>query len=92
MNLKRKLLHCNVNIIFNKQCLRQNIIPNYAKVNMKTNNHTAVLAKQKAEILRVKLEVKSLYKKKQRLNSLTYHKHIEVANMWSNIWPIIEEK
>jgi hypothetical protein len=75
MNLKRKLLHCNANIIFNKSCLRQNIIPNYAEVNMKTNNRTAILAKQKAEILRVKLEIKSLYKKKQRLNILTYQKH-----------------
>jgi hypothetical protein len=59
---------------------------------MKTNNRTAILAKQKAEILRVKLEIKSLYKKKQRLNILTYQKHIEVANMWDNIWPIVENK
>jgi hypothetical protein len=72
--------------------LKQNIIPNNAKVNMKTNNHNAIIVKQKAEILRVELEIKSLYKKKQHLNILTYQKHIEVTNIWNNIWPIIEKK
>jgi hypothetical protein len=59
---------------------------------MKTNNHNAIIVKQKAEILRIKLEIKSLYKKKQHLNILTYQKHIEVTNIWNNIWPIIEKK
>jgi hypothetical protein len=63
MKLKWKLLHCNANITFNKTCLSQGIIPKYAKIHMNTNNHTAVLTKQKAEVLSVKLEIKSLYKK-----------------------------
>jgi hypothetical protein len=44
--------------------------------------------KQK-KVLRVKLEIKSLHKKNQRLNAQTYYKHIEVANAWGKAWPII---
>jgi hypothetical protein len=58
---------------------------------MNINNHIAVLTKQKAEVLCVKLEIKSLYKKKQHLNTLTYHKHVEVANVWGRNWPSIEK-
>jgi hypothetical protein len=58
---------------------------------MKINNHNTTIVKQRAEILRIKLEIKSLYKKKQYLNMLTYQKHIEVTNIWKNIWPIIEK-
>jgi hypothetical protein len=64
----------------------------YAKINLNTNNHAAVLTKQKSEVLRVKLEIKSLYKKKQHLNTLTYQKHVEMANAWGNNWPNIEKR
>jgi hypothetical protein len=30
-NLKAKLVNCNANIYFNRQCLDKHIIPNYAK-------------------------------------------------------------
>jgi hypothetical protein len=30
VNCKRKLLHCNANISFNKTCLKQRLVPKYA--------------------------------------------------------------
>jgi hypothetical protein len=41
---------------------------------MKINNHNTTIVKQRAETLRIKSEIKSLYRKKQYLHILTYKK------------------
>jgi hypothetical protein len=87
---KRKLLNCNANI-FNKTCLKQNITPKYAQIHIKTAN-TSEAAKHtetQTRILRIKNEIKFLYKKKQHLNKQLYDLHIQNANEWGNIWNII---
>jgi hypothetical protein len=37
-NTKRKLFTCNANIYFNQTCLKHNITPKYAHINIKTAN------------------------------------------------------
>jgi quinol monooxygenase YgiN len=92
-NTKRKLLNCNANIYFNKACLRHNITPKYAQVHIKTAN-TSKAAKHtetQTRLLRIKNEVKFLYKKKQQLNKDLYRLHIKSANEWGNTWYIISQ-
>jgi hypothetical protein len=54
VNTKRKLLYCNANIDFNKECLTKKITPNYAKINLKPVNDAAKTTIQKAERIRIK--------------------------------------
>jgi hypothetical protein len=41
--------------------------------------------------LRIKNEIKMLYKKKSKLNKTLYTLHIKNANTWNNIWDIIAQ-
>jgi hypothetical protein len=85
------ILCCNANIYFNKTCLKQNITPKYAQIHIKTANtlEAAKHTETQTRTLRVKNEIKFLYKKKQHLNKQLYDLHIQNANEWGNIWNII---
>jgi hypothetical protein len=41
MNCKRKLLHCNTSINFNKTCLRKRLVPKYPYMKIPVNNKAA---------------------------------------------------
>jgi hypothetical protein len=90
MNCKRKLLHCNANINFNKLCLRKKIVPKYAYVKISTNNE-AKKTKTQAQTLHIKNEIKFLYIKNQQLNLQLYQTHIHNANIWQKMWGNIEQ-
>lgn len=47
MNLEQKLVLYNVNINFNKMFLRENIISEHAKVNIKTHKNNTVVCANK---------------------------------------------
>jgi hypothetical protein len=64
MNCKRKLLHCNAKINFNKIFLKEKIIPKYAFVRIPTINEAAKKLIIQAQTLRIKC----LYKMKQQFN------------------------
>jgi hypothetical protein len=66
MNCKRKLLHCNANINFNKICLRKKFIPKYARMKITRNNEAARKTQTQAQTLRINNEIKFLYKNKQQ--------------------------
>jgi hypothetical protein len=87
-NTKLKLT-CNANIYFNKQCLENNITPTYTKLKTATSSQAAIKTIQKAQIIRIKEEIKFLYRKKQHLNNELYHTHTSLANTWGNIWEYI---
>ena len=91
MNCKRKLLHCNANIKFNKTCLKKNLIPRYAHINIPEYNEAAIKTKAKAQISRIKNEIQFLYKKKEQLNTQLYCKHLHNANTWQKNWDTIED-
>jgi len=38
-SLKSKILKCNANIFFNKQCLAKNLIPKYADIKIPGSHH-----------------------------------------------------
>jgi hypothetical protein len=79
------------NIKFNRRCLESGIIPNYARIKIPTHNTAAKKTQKQAQPLRIKNEIKFLYRKKQQLNTQLYHKHIQSGNNWQHIWPNIEQ-
>ena len=79
-NLKLKLFKTNLHIKFNKICLRQNLIPNYAKIKIKDSSRLARKTEQYASTFRIKGEIKFLYSKKISLNSALYKSQLELYN------------
>jgi len=61
--LRTKVLKCNADIFFNKQCLTKNIIPKYANIKVPTTSKAARNTQKKVSIIRIKAEVKFLYMK-----------------------------
>jgi len=53
-NTKRKLLICNANIYFNKQCQQRGFIPDYAKIRIPGNTPATTSTAMKARQLRIK--------------------------------------
>jgi len=89
--LKIKVLNCNADIFFNKQCLAKKIVPNYANIKVPTTSPAAHKTQRKAQITRIKEEIKFLYKKKDKINKDLYKAHLKVAREWGNLWhPILE--
>jgi urate oxidase len=89
--IKGTLLKCNSNIYFNKQCINKSVVPKYAYIKISESSPTARLTKSKAQKLRIRDELRTLYMKKQKLNENLYNIHLEVAKTWSNIWHIVEK-
>jgi len=63
-NTRSKLQKCWANIYFNKQCLAKKIIPNYVNIKIANTSPAALVTTKKAQITRIKDEIKFLYKKK----------------------------
>jgi hypothetical protein len=82
VNTKRKLYSCNASIYFNKQCLQKKLLPSSAKIKVPYNSPAAKFTQHKAQILRIKDELKYLHIKKKQLNHRLYHLHLLLANTW----------
>jgi WD40 repeat protein len=61
---KRKLLHCNKNINFNKMCLKMKIVARYVLIGILTHHKAA--RKTQAQILQKMAEIKYTYTKKKQ--------------------------
>jgi hypothetical protein len=81
----------NANIWFNKQAITQKVTPNYVKIKVAGTSLQAKRTQRVAELIRIKNELKFLYKKKQTINNQLYSIHLEAATFWDRNWNIIEE-
>ena len=61
-------------------CLRNNITPKYAVININSKSKAAYLAQQTAQKTWIKQEINSLYIKKINLNHELYKLHLELLN------------
>jgi len=78
-NLRSKLLKCCANIYFNRQCLnKKKIIPKYVNIKV-ANTSPAARTTKKAQLIRIKEEIRMLYKKKDNLNRDLYRVHLQAA-------------
>jgi len=90
-NRKMKLLLCCANIYFNKQCLIQNLTPSYARIKVANTSPAAKLTQLKVQTIRIKDELRFLYKKKALLNKQLYYAHLLAANTWGKTWNTIAD-
>jgi hypothetical protein len=89
-DLKLKIMNCNANIYFNRQCLIKRVTPNYAnKIKISHTSPAAATTQKKTQIQRIKDEIKFLYKKKQHLNTELYYTHLRAAQEWNSTWHLI---
>ena len=89
-NLKKKLHNCNACIYFNRKCLSKGLTPSYAKIRIPNTSPAHKHTQRKVSTLRIKDEIKFLYCKKQKLNLAIYQIHLNLANLWNNLWPHIQ--
>ena len=76
---KEKIKRTSRHIAFNHFCLKQNITPNYAKINLKNTSYPAKQTKQTAEKLFIKNNIKHLYHQKNIHNQTAYTLHQKLA-------------
>jgi hypothetical protein len=65
------------NIYFNKQCLANDVTPKYANLKFTNTSPAAQTTTKKAQTIRVKNEIKFLFKKKEKLNRELYTTHLK---------------
>jgi U3 small nucleolar ribonucleoprotein component len=88
-NVRTKVMKFCANIYFNRQCLIKKIIPKYANIKIPYLSPATNITQKKIHTIRLKDEIKFLYKKKDKLNNDLYNIHLEAAQEWGNTWYII---
>jgi hypothetical protein len=76
-NTRNKVLKCCANIYFNKQCLNNKIIPNYANIKLPKSSPSAWNIQKKVREMRIRDDIRFLYKKRQQLNNKMYKIHLK---------------
>jgi hypothetical protein len=89
-NIKEKLLKTNSAIWFNKVCRQEQLQPIYTHVNVSGTSRQSNNTKKAAVRYRLSQEIKFLYRKKSTLNTQLYKAHLEGANYWISLWPIVQ--
>lgn len=79
-NTRIKMIKVALNIKFTKMCRKLNIIPKYAHVNIVSRTPAALKTKQIAEKSWLTQEIRQLYAKKNRLNTVLFKAHLEILN------------
>jgi hypothetical protein len=59
------------------------------RVKIQHTSLASIITQKKAQITRLKEEIKFLYKQKAFLNSQLYDTHLQVTKEWSNAWTLI---
>jgi hypothetical protein len=65
------------------------VIPKYAQIKVPNTSPASRNTTKKIQIMRIKDEIKFLYKKKEKLDLELYRCHIQAANKWEHIWHTI---
>jgi len=82
-------MKCCENIYFNRQCLIKKVVPKYANIKIPyTFPATNSTQKKKIQTIRLKDEIKFLYKK-DKLNNDLYSIHLKAAQEWGSTWYVI---
>jgi hypothetical protein len=90
-NMKTQLMKCCANIYFNKQCLKLHVIPKYAQIKFPRSSPTSISTQQKTQVMRIKDEIRFLYRKKQQLNLELYRAHLKASTEWGSMWDTISK-
>ena len=83
-NLRLKLMNCNANIYFNKQCLVHKVTPTYAKIRVPYTSPASIVTQRKASTICIKDEIRFLYRKKEYLNRDLHDAHLQASKEWGS--------
>ena len=89
-NIKEKVQRCCASIYFNQQCLHLGVTPKYANIKVPFTSPASKTTQKKSQVLRIKTEIKFLYSKKDKLNAQLYKAHLNAAQEWGSLWPLIQ--
>ena len=84
LHIKNKINKIRQDILFNKKCLQNNVIPSYVKIKMSKNSQAAKKTERNAKKSRIINEIRHLYMKKCKLNKKLYLIHLEILNEFHN--------
>jgi len=65
------------------------MVPRYADIKLPNTSPAARNTQKKVHNMRIRDEIRFLYKKKQQLNNTLYKIHLKAAQEWGNAWYII---
>jgi hypothetical protein len=65
------------------------VIPKYANIKSPNTSLGAHVTTKKAQVTRIKGEIKFLHKKNDKLNGDLYDRHLKAAKEWGGAWDII---
>ena len=81
-------MKCCENIYFNRQCLIKKVVPKYANIKIPYTSPATNITQKKIQTIRLKDEIKFLYKK-DKLNNDLYSIHLKAAQEWGSTWYVI---
>jgi hypothetical protein len=81
-------------IYFNKQCLKRNVIPSYANIKVPRTSPAQIHTQRKVAIIRIKVEIRYLPCKKQRIHQQINEAHLLLSHTqnWQHTQNEIEIK
>jgi hypothetical protein len=77
--------------VLTSSAFAQKITPAYAKIKVAKTSLASAITQQKAQVLRVKDEIKFLYRKKEHINRELYTLHLKAATEWGTLWDILSK-
>jgi len=69
-------MKCCANIYFNRQCCIKKVIPIYANIKIPYTSPATNVTQKKMQTIRLKDEIKFLYKQKEKINNDLYSIHL----------------
>jgi len=90
-NLRTEIQRCCSNIYFNRRCLKQGLIPEYAQIKIPYTSPASIITQKKTQVSRLKEEIKFLSKKNDKLNKFLYRTHLQAAQEWGKTWDLISD-
>jgi len=82
-------MKCCANIYFNRQCINKKVVPKYANIRIPHTSPAANVSLNKIHKIRIKDELKFLYKKKEKLNTDLCKIHLQATQEWGKTWYFI---
>jgi hypothetical protein len=79
-----RLLHVSATVF--------HLTPKYINIKVNGHNQRSEHTKTAATRIRMNKEIKFLYRKKQHLNELLYHTHLECSTSWASMWQHIQNE
>jgi len=77
-------MKCCSNTYCNRQCLIKKLVPKYANIKISYTSSATNITQKKLQTIRLKDEIKFLYKKKDKLNNDLCSTQLKASQEWGS--------